>query len=784
MPDTVHVTFFDDFKAQQLRTADLTLEELKTRVLTTHASDKSKLPWLKLAIFGNKRTTKKSLRHDANVIQITGVELDYDGPDGEEPWIGFDQAVELVKAIGIRAMVYTSPSHTAATPKWRILAPTSTPLLPEMRAKLVARVNGHMGAPIQKVESFTLSQAYYYGRSRENTNANHLAMVVDGDYVDLRSDLEACEDAGRPGGVRGGTSSSEDKKGTKTGNPFTDINPEAVHGFKAILAEIGDGSGLKGFNDVLTRAAASYVAIFNGHPFDEHKLKQLLRKAVDEAPKKPSRPASDIVRYKGDYYLDDIVDTARRKFIRERNKSIGDFIGYLPMHNYIYIPTGQHWPAASVNSCLPPVPMVDARGEPIMKSGKHNKMQKTQKASDWLDQNQAVEQMTWIPGGQSIVRDKVLPAGGGNGWSPHMGAKVYNLYQPPSITQGNANSALPWINHVHKVYPDDADHIINFMAHRVQYPGEKINHALMLGGSPGIGKDTMLEPVKKAVGTWNFQEISPGQILAPFNQFLQAVILRISEARDQGEVGQYKFYEHMKVICAAPPDVLRINAKHIMEYYIPNCCGVIITTNHRTGAVWIPENDRRNYIAWSTLTQADFTEDYWNKLWLWLGKGEGCSHVAAYLKTLDISKFDAKAPPKKTDAFYTMVDAGTPEKTDDIADALDAVGQPDAVTVEQLELVGDPTLQEWFADIKNAKSVHYRMEASGYVAMRSPHAKDGRWVVLGRRKKVYVRDSLPPQVARKAVQKLVDDWNLTGKPPKNNPVKSTVTPFPGTRDLF
>jgi hypothetical protein len=43
----------------------------------------------------------------------------------------------------------------------------------------------------------------------------------------------------------------------------------------------------------------------------------------------------------------------------------------------------------------------------------------------------------------------------------------------------------------------------------VQRPQEKINHALVLGGAQGIGKDTLLEPVKRAVGPWNFEGVSP-----------------------------------------------------------------------------------------------------------------------------------------------------------------------------------------------------------------------------------------------------------------------------------
>jgi MoxR-like ATPase len=39
------------------------------------------------------------------------------------------------------------------------------------------------------------------------------------------------------------------------------------------------------------------------------------------------------------------------------------------------------------------------------------------------------------------------------------------------------------------------------------------HHALLLGGAQGIGKDTLLEPVKRAVGQWNFIEASPVQVL-------------------------------------------------------------------------------------------------------------------------------------------------------------------------------------------------------------------------------------------------------------------------------
>ena len=68
------------------------------------------------------------------------------------------------------------------------------------------------------------------------------------------------------------------------------------------------------------------------------------------------------------------------------------------------------------------------------------------------------------------------------------------------------------------------------------------------------------------------------------------------------------------------------------------------------------------------------SDEYWKTLWHWYASG-GIEHVAAYLAELDISSFDAKAPPPKTAAFWEIVNASrAPE--DAVADALDALGCP------------------------------------------------------------------------------------------------------------
>ena len=84
------------------------------------------------------------------------------------------------------------------------------------------------------------------------------------------------------------------------------------------------------------------------------------------------------------------------------------------------------------------------------------------------------------------------------------------------------------------------------------------------------------------------------------------MILRVSEARDLGDVNRYEFYDHMKAYTAAPPDVLRVDEKNLREYSVFNCCGVIITTNHKTDGIYLPADDRRHFVAWCDLDKEDF----------------------------------------------------------------------------------------------------------------------------------------------------------------------------------
>jgi hypothetical protein len=407
------------------------------------------------------------------------------------------------------------------------------------------------------------------------------------------------------------------------------------------------------------------------------------------------------------------ADAAIRHAQRAPAVVLDDFFAYGPDHKFIYRPTRAMWPAASVDGMVNPWPQVG--GKPMA-------------PSRWLDRNRAVQQMTWLPGKPELIKDLVVLE---SGFASRPGARVFNRYVPPAPFVGDAGQAGLWLDHLKLIYPDDWPHLLNWFAHRVQRPDEKVNHALVLGGTQGIGKDSVLVPVKAGVGACNVQDIAPGALLGAFNGFVASVLLVVSEARDLGDSDRFKLYEHCKTLTAAPPDVLRVNEKHLREYYVPNLVGVIFTTNHRTSGLYLPAEDRRHYVAWSEVQPAALDPDYFKRLYAWYDAG-GVGHVLAYLHGFDLQGFNPKAEPVKTDAFWALVHAGESPEANELRDAIKACGSPAAVTVRMVRdaamRAGLDDLAAQLHDPKGRARLPHMFERVGYVTVRNPDSKaDGRF---------------------------------------------------------
>lgn len=181
-PTPLRFTTFEDVSGQRPDLVVRTWDELEAELREPKTfPSKQACPLLKLAVFGDKATAKGSLRHDANVLKITGVEGDYD-----QGLVTATEAACLLDMAGIKAIIYTTPSHADEHPRWRVLCPLSREYAPSERARFVARLNGALRGILAQ-ESFSLSQSYFYGKVR---NAPYLMETVEGRFLDLLDDLD------------------------------------------------------------------------------------------------------------------------------------------------------------------------------------------------------------------------------------------------------------------------------------------------------------------------------------------------------------------------------------------------------------------------------------------------------------------------------------------------------------------------------------------------------------------------------------------------------------------
>lgn len=278
----ITVTRFTRQSASSKKTLTLTLRELAEVIKEERAKYKGDLPWLKLALFGDIRTNKGSLRTNANMQAISGIELDYD--DGD---ISPARARAILSDANVAAFIFTTPSHMQPGKgyRWRILCPTSRDLDPIERERLVARIHGLFGGRFDPA-SFTMSQSFYYGNVEGGTPVQ--TYLVDGRYIDHADDLDegALGSDGKPY-----RESREERESANDNN--RDGEPMPLEQFRSLLDDIADNrqhidsetgkhhfiDGRAGWTAVLKAATNEY----KDHPQRLKKAKRIVREFSEQS---------------------------------------------------------------------------------------------------------------------------------------------------------------------------------------------------------------------------------------------------------------------------------------------------------------------------------------------------------------------------------------------------------------------------------------------------------------------------------------------------------------------
>jgi hypothetical protein len=227
----------------------------------------------------------------------------------------------------------------------------------------------------------------------------------------------------------------------------------------------------------------------------------------------------------------------------------------------------------------------------------------------------------------------------------------------PSVAKGV--DPKPWLDHVERMIPDDIEreHVLNVMAFKVQNANVKVNHAVLHGGHPGSGKDTMWAPFFWAIGgdsLANVKKLDNKDLSTPWGYHLECEVLIINELRQPEASDRRALENSLKPVIAAPPEFLSIQRKGLAPYEAVNRLQVVAFSNERM-AITIPSNDRRWFVLWSNAVCMD--SEAAARMWAWYKSG-GFAAVAAWLLERDVSGFNAGAAPPMTEAKAIMVETG------------------------------------------------------------------------------------------------------------------------------
>jgi hypothetical protein len=272
-------------------------------------------------------------------------------------------------------------------------------------------------------------------------------------------------------------------------------------------------------------------------------------------------------------------------------------------------------------------------------------------ASTCFDENREAKGATTIVG--------VTYAAGGDVFVTRDGQLYGNRWRDarPAPVQGDVSR---WITHLERLVPIEfeREHLLNVMAHKVQFPGHKINHAVLMGGTHGSGKDTLFAPFFWAIGgagKSNCSLVKNEDLTSQWGYALECEIMEIAELRQSEAKDRRALENTLKPIIAAPPELLMINRKGLHPYMALNRVLVVAFSNERA-AITISTEDRRWFCLWAECDKLPEAEAV--ALWNWYKNRGGFAAVAHYLATRDVSAFNPSAPPPMTEAKAIMTEQG------------------------------------------------------------------------------------------------------------------------------
>lgn len=270
-----------------------------------------------------------------------------------------------------------------------------------------------------------------------------------------------------------------------------------------------------------------------------------------------------------------------------------------------------------------------------------------------------------------------------------------NIWVPADIDMDmeiTDQDVAPWLDLVYKVFDNDQmaiSHVLNWMAYMVQHPGERINHAIVVQGAQGIGKDSIFMALGAVLGMHNYTSVTLDDVESDFNDWAQGNQLIIFQ--EMLAPGRRNIYNKLKTIIT--DSVTRVNMKFMPPQKFWNRTNYVFLTNYKH-ALSIDPDDRRMFVWYSDMLPQP--KEYYEKFYQWLADKRSASALYHYLVAHDTSGFNPTAAPPITKGKEAMIQSSGSELEQYLQNAYENNAWPltsDLVNIQHLLLALRPIMR-------------------------------------------------------------------------------------------
>ena len=295
-----------------------------------------------------------------------------------------------------------------------------------------------------------------------------------------------------------------------------------------------------------------------------------------------------------------------------------------------------------------------------------------------------VDKLTYNPGQPRFCKER--------SFNSNSVLDCINVWVPSDIETDLEGDISPWLDMMNLVFDGDKaaiHHATSFLAFMVQNPGERINHALVVQGAQGLGKDSVFRAVAAILGRHNVASVTLPEVESQFNDWMFGRQLIIFQ--EMLAPGRRAIYNKLKTVIT--DETAQINGKHMPVYRVWNRANYVFLTNYKH-ALSIDPDDRRMWVWHSKMRPQ--SKEYYTEFYKWLANKLSASYLYNYLVHYDTGEFSATAPPPITEGKRMMINSSSGEVEQFLKDAYENNAWPlgsDLVNLNHIVMALRPSMK-------------------------------------------------------------------------------------------